>query len=76
MNETEVREAIAQQEEYLIRRKSCSPERWPNGFVKHSWDQFSLYPQGPTYEACFNCRVTKTDEDYRKKIGPERAALL
>lgn len=63
-----VPEAIAQQEEYLKRRSPCSPERWPYG-ANHSWEHFSLYPRGPIYEACFNCGVTKTDEDYQKKFG-------
>lgn len=68
MNQTEIKEALAQQEEYLKRRGSCSPERWPNGFVEHRWDTFSKLTE-VSYEACFICRVTKTDEDYQVKIG-------
>lgn len=68
MTEQWVPEAIAQQEEYLKRRASCSPDRWPNGFNEHRWDRFHKLDD-QFYEACFICRVTKTDADYQIKVG-------
>lgn len=64
MNEAEVRAAIAQQEEHIKRNTSC------NGVYlqSHSWDWFSPKP-GVRIEQCFRCKVTRTDEDYQKKIA-------
>lgn len=60
-----VSEAIAQQEEYLKRRRACQdiPLR------PHSFDQFSVAPGAPTYRACFRCKVTETDADYQTLVA-------
>jgi len=60
--ETWVREAIAQQEEYIKRRRPCAETGGD-----HSWDWFSSRP-GVRVEMCWRCRVTRTDEDYQRKI--------
>lgn len=73
MNEKEIREAIAKQEEYIKRRGSCTfpGEDRPRVGLPHSWETFSTVPGGPTYQACFRCRVTRTAEDYQIKLGSD-----
>lgn len=68
MSETEIAEAIAQQEEHIKRSLSCGGR---GTMLSHSWATFSAAPGGPTYEACWRagCRVTRTDDDYQRKIG-------
>jgi hypothetical protein len=63
--ETWVREAIAQQEEYLRRIHPC-----PATDGDHSWDRYSPAPGHQTYEACWRCRATRTDDDYQRKTTP------
>lgn len=60
--ETWVPEAIAEQEEYIKRFKSC------RGIVgtPHAWGQFAAAP-GIYYRACTRCRVTETRADYATK---------
>ena len=64
MNEAEVREAIAQQEEHIKRSTSC------NGVYlqSHYWASYSPRP-GLHIQQCGVCKVTRTDEDYQKKIA-------
>ena len=64
MSETEIAEAIAQQEEYLRRIRSCQGRL----YVSHSWDTFSPRP-GVFIQACWRCRVTKTDADYQQQVA-------
>lgn len=58
-----VTEAIASQEEYIKRIHSCS------GVVglPHAWDRFAAAP-GVYYSACTRCRVTETQQDYKRKL--------
>lgn len=58
-----VPEAIAEQEEYIKRVHSC------NGVLglSHSWERFAAAP-GVYYQACWRCQVTKTGEDYERKL--------
>jgi hypothetical protein len=67
MNEREIAEAIAEQEEHIKRQTSCG------GVIgrSHRWDRFAAKP-GMYYEACWRCRVTRTSEDHRIKLGIER----
>lgn len=58
-----VPEAIAEQEEYLKRMRSCGDVLGS----AHRWDTFSAAP-GASYEACWRCRVTKTPADYATKM--------
>lgn len=55
----------AEQEEHLKRQRSCNAH--PG--LGHSWDTFSTRPGGPTYQACFRCRVTATQADYHTKTA-------
>lgn len=68
-----VPDAIAQQEEYLKRSASCSGTSDPNASARvgmsHSWDTYSTAPNGPKYDACWRCRVTKTDADHQIKTA-------
>lgn len=68
MSEKEIAEAIAQQEEYLKRIRTCSAGR----FLPHAWETYSTAPGGPKYQACWRCKVTKTDEDYQIKQKAKR----
>lgn len=66
-----VPEAIAQQEEHVKRSKSCTGINGshPGVGLSHSWDLYSTAPGGPKYEACWRCRVTKTDADYQTRLA-------
>lgn len=66
--ETWVREAIAEQEEYLKRRRSCAEVR----FRSHQYRTVeATRPDGTavSYEACAVCDVTRTAEDYRVRLS-------
>lgn len=71
MDEQEVAEAIAQQEEHIKRSTSCTginnSHAGSRPGLNHSWDTFSAAPGGPTFQACWRCRATKTDADYQVK---------
>lgn len=74
--QTWIAEAIAQQEEHLRRSRSCSgsPTRTdPVVGMSHSWDRYSPAPGHETYQACWRCRVTRTDEDWQRKVAPRPA---
>lgn len=74
-NENWVAAAIAQQEEHLKRSRSCSPDRWPNGFTQHRWADFGVPSRDGTiqgaamYRACITCGVTETDADYQVRLA-------
>jgi len=58
-----VPEAVAQQEEHIRRQSSCEGRL----YVSHSWDTFSPRP-GVFIQACWRCKVTRTDADYQTKL--------
>lgn len=62
-----VRDAIAQQEEYLKRRRPCMGIPLRQHFYEEVGDDPRL-PHG-AYRACSNCGVTETDEGYRIRMG-------
>lgn len=71
-----ITDAIAQQEEYLRRRRECSGSAEcvePVLGLSHSWETFSTAPDGPSYQACWRCRVTRSDEDFQA-IASERGS--
>lgn len=63
MNETEAAAAVAEQEDYLKRVRSCGGQLG----MPHSWDTFSAGPGRSKYRACWRCRATETRADYRAK---------
>ncbi len=64
MNESEVKAAIASQEEYLKRERSCSGVLGKS----HSWRRYGNPATRKPYEACVVCDVTRTADDYAVKI--------
>lgn len=67
-----VAQAIAEQEEYVKRWRSCAGIDGSHADavgLPHSWDTYSTAPGGPKYQACWRCRVTRTREDYEVKVG-------
>lgn len=72
-----ITEAVAQQEEDLRRSRSCtggSGKTRPMIGLAHSWDRFSPAPGHKIYEACWRCGVTRTDEDYQRKLAPKKSS--
>lgn len=71
MDESEIREAIAQQEEHLKRSKSC---REVPG-TAHSFSTFGAPSTDRTiassamWQACIVCGVTETDDDYQIRLA-------
>jgi hypothetical protein len=70
-----VPEAIAQQEEYLKRMAPCGGVR----FREHTFRQFGVPDRDHRiarehfYDACIACGVTRTDEDYQRRLAGRRA---
>lgn len=64
MSETEIKAAIAEQEEHLKRIEGCGGVY----LAPHSFDRFAAAP-GVFYRACLRCRVTETREDYAVRIS-------
>jgi hypothetical protein len=65
MTEQWVREAIAEQEEYIKRWRSCMDTLGRS----HTWRRHGNPTTKEAYEACVVCGVTKTREDYAKRLG-------
>jgi hypothetical protein len=65
MNETEIRDAIASQEEHIKRSRSC---RGVIG-VSHQWATHGNPRTGEAFEACIVCNVTKSLQDYEKRLA-------
>lgn len=63
----EIKDAVAQQEEYLRRVKSCAgrPDSDPIIGMSHSFDQFSPRP-GVYVRQCWRCRVTESPQDWER----------
>ncbi len=78
MNQSEIKTAVAQQEEHIRRTRSCAgtPDKGgptlpdPIPGQSHSFAQYAAAP-GVFYRACISCHVTETDADYQTKIGGE-----
>ena len=68
MSEFEVPAAIAEQEEYIKRQKSC-------GEVLGKSHRFAPAAQGwpGSWTECMVCGVTETPEDYARKLAVEAA---
>lgn len=64
MSEEGPEKAIAAQEEYLKRMRSCS------GILglSHSWERIAG-EHGVYYWACHKCGVTRSSKDYSRKLG-------
>lgn len=60
MNQTEIKEAIAEQEEYLTRIQSCGGQ---GTLRSHSFRR----QDGRPWSQCSYCGVTETAEDYAAK---------
>lgn len=59
MSETEIAAAIAEQEEYIKRRRTCNDRPYTN----------HVFAPDRTWSACIHCGVTETAEDYHRKLA-------
>lgn len=59
-----VPEAVAEQEEYIKRTKSCLDQLG----LAHSWD-------GGEIERCSRCNVTRTPGDYRRTVPVPKTSV-
>ncbi|MCA1841579.1 MAG: hypothetical protein LC792_00040 [Actinobacteria bacterium] len=66
MNQTEIKEAIAEQEEYVKRFRSCQQTMGQS----HRYDT----PAGKTWSRCTVCGVSETGQDYLRKLAEGTAA--
>lgn len=74
MSEQEIKAAIAEQEEYLRRQRSCQGRL----YAPHTFGSFRSQGQpgsvaaSDIWSACIICGVTETPEDYRTKMRQEK----
>lgn len=76
MNQVQLKEAIASQEEHIKRVQPCagSPDGEPRLGWEHSFDTFAPTPEVRVRQ-CWRCRVTETADDWKRlqSASTERA---